>query len=201
MTGASGASLSGALRVVICWQNLPEPEAHDVAAERPVRRVVDRARRSCRPSWVCIRRRRRAPRARGHGTRPHRRATKPSAHPRGGLAAASCVPWTHRRSKVAVLGAGAWGTALAKLLAEKGDDVALWSRRPRRVRRRQHRGPRTRVISPASRLPEEPRRPRTTSPARIGGAGMIVFVVPSHATREVARAAAPLVQAARACPS
>ncbi len=30
--------------------------------------------------------------------------------------------------KVAVLGAGAWGTALAKVLAEKGDEVVLWAR-------------------------------------------------------------------------
>ena len=31
---------------------------------------------------------------------------------------------------VAVVGAGAWGTALAKLLAEKGEAVALWCREP-----------------------------------------------------------------------
>ena len=33
-------------------------------------------------------------------------------------------------SKTTVMGAGAWGTALAFLLADKGDDVVLWSRRP-----------------------------------------------------------------------
>lgn len=31
---------------------------------------------------------------------------------------------------VAVLGAGAWGTALAKVLADAGSDVRLWTRRP-----------------------------------------------------------------------
>ena len=32
-------------------------------------------------------------------------------------------------STTAVMGAGAWGTALAKLLAEAGGDVMLWARR------------------------------------------------------------------------
>jgi glycerol-3-phosphate dehydrogenase (NAD(P)+) len=32
-------------------------------------------------------------------------------------------------SKIAVMGAGAWGTALAKLLADAGGEVALWARR------------------------------------------------------------------------
>src|SRR5689334_5823146 len=31
--------------------------------------------------------------------------------------------------KVAVLGAGSWGTAFAKVLADAGSDVALWARR------------------------------------------------------------------------
>ena len=30
----------------------------------------------------------------------------------------------------AVMGAGAWGTALAKVLADAGNDVRLWARRP-----------------------------------------------------------------------
>nr|WP_264000052.1 NAD(P)H-dependent glycerol-3-phosphate dehydrogenase [Mycobacterium yunnanensis] len=32
--------------------------------------------------------------------------------------------------RAAVMGAGAWGTALAKVLADAGNDVTLWSRRP-----------------------------------------------------------------------
>jgi glycerol-3-phosphate dehydrogenase (NAD(P)+) len=32
--------------------------------------------------------------------------------------------------QAAVMGAGAWGTALAKVLADAGSDVALWARRP-----------------------------------------------------------------------
>lgn len=35
-----------------------------------------------------------------------------------------------RNGPVAVMGAGAWGTALAKVLADAGSDVLLWARRP-----------------------------------------------------------------------
>ena len=31
---------------------------------------------------------------------------------------------------VSVIGAGAWGTALAKLLVDKGETVTLWCREP-----------------------------------------------------------------------
>ncbi|MBN1836696.1 MAG: NAD(P)-binding domain-containing protein, partial [Spirochaetales bacterium] len=34
------------------------------------------------------------------------------------------------RRKVGVLGAGAWGTALAKVLAERGHRVGLWALEP-----------------------------------------------------------------------
>ena len=37
-------------------------------------------------------------------------------------------------TRVAVLGAGSWGTTFAKLLADGGADVALWARRPELAR-------------------------------------------------------------------
>ncbi|MFW2542008.1 NAD(P)H-dependent glycerol-3-phosphate dehydrogenase [Primorskyibacter sp. 2E107] len=37
-----------------------------------------------------------------------------------------CVPF----GRIAVLGAGSWGTALASILARNGHDVRLWARRP-----------------------------------------------------------------------
>jgi glycerol-3-phosphate dehydrogenase (NAD(P)+) len=38
------------------------------------------------------------------------------------------------RTRVAVLGAGSWGTTFAKILADGGADVALWARRPELAR-------------------------------------------------------------------
>jgi glycerol-3-phosphate dehydrogenase (NAD(P)+) len=48
-----------------------------------------------------------------------------------GLVSDNPVP-AHRR--VAVLGAGSWGTTFAKILADGGSDVALWARRPELAR-------------------------------------------------------------------
>jgi glycerol-3-phosphate dehydrogenase (NAD(P)+) len=94
--------------------------------------------------------------------------------------------------KVAVLGAGAWGTALAKLLADKGDDVVLWSRRRDLCDAVNEAGENARYL-PGARLPRNLQAGHDLG-AAIDGADLVVFVVPSHATREVARAAAPHVQ-------
>ncbi len=91
--------------------------------------------------------------------------------------------------KVAVLGAGAWGTALAQLLADKGADVVVWARR------RELCESINAARENARYLPGVPlaRGLRATDSiaAALDGAQMVVFVVPSHATRDVAREAAP----------
>lgn len=95
-------------------------------------------------------------------------------------------------NQVTVLGGGAWGTALAKLLADKGDHVTLWCRR----------GELARDIN-AARTNDKylPGAPLPTCliatddlRAAVKNAEMLVFVAPSHATREVARAAAAHVR-------
>jgi len=92
---------------------------------------------------------------------------------------------------VAVLGAGAWGTALAHLLADKGDDVVLWARRRDLCDAVNTSGENARYL-PDIKLSK--RIACTTDvETAVKGAKMVVFVVPSHATREVARAAAPFV--------
>ncbi len=93
--------------------------------------------------------------------------------------------------KVAVLGAGAWGTALAQLLAEKGDEVVLWGRRGDLCEAINGARENTRYL-PGITLSSSVRA-TDSMPAALEGAQMVVFVVPSHATREVAREAAPYV--------
>jgi glycerol-3-phosphate dehydrogenase (NAD(P)+) len=93
--------------------------------------------------------------------------------------------------RIAVLGAGAWGTALANLLAEKGGEVALWARRRELCDAVNATGENGRYL-PGVKLPPNLSCVHDLATA-VDGAKMLVFVVPSHATRDVARAAAPHV--------
>ncbi len=94
--------------------------------------------------------------------------------------------------KSAVLGAGAWGTALSKLLAEKGGTVSLWSRRRDLCNAVNESGENQRYL-PGVKLPRAVTCVSDVSLA-LEGAETIVLAVPSHAMREVARAAAPYMQ-------
>lgn len=86
--------------------------------------------------------------------------------------------------KVAVIGAGSWGTALAFLLGEKGLSVALWARGAEsaaaidadRCNRR---------YLPDVTLPETVRVTADLKQAA-DGAEAVVMVIPSHAMRETA---------------
>jgi glycerol-3-phosphate dehydrogenase (NAD(P)+) len=95
-------------------------------------------------------------------------------------------------AKVAVLGAGAWGTALAKLLAEKDDDVTLWARR-RELCDDVNRWRENARFLPGVRLPDNVVCTDDLG-ACLRESSLVVFVVPSDATREVARAAAPYIE-------
>uniref|UniRef100_A0A7C2E2G8 Glycerol-3-phosphate dehydrogenase [NAD(P)+] n=1 Tax=Ammonifex degensii TaxID=42838 RepID=A0A7C2E2G8_9THEO len=96
--------------------------------------------------------------------------------------------------RVAVLGAGGWGTALACLLAEKGYDVRLWARRTEHAAALNTARENVRYL-PGVRIPEGVLV--TASLAEVlETATVVVFAVPSHAFREVLRAALPEISPA-----
>ncbi|MBW1751489.1 MAG: NAD(P)-binding domain-containing protein, partial [Deltaproteobacteria bacterium] len=85
-------------------------------------------------------------------------------------------------NKTAVIGAGNWGTALAKLLADKGEQVVLWGHDPAQI--------------DALRRDRENRKylPGATLPANlqpvdnldcVADCDCVVMVVPSHGFRQV----------------
>jgi glycerol-3-phosphate dehydrogenase (NAD(P)+) len=95
-------------------------------------------------------------------------------------------------TRIAILGAGSWGTALAVHLARAGHDVALWGRDPRLVdemaRTRRNPTYMTEVELPPS------VRPEAALPSALADAAFVVAAVPSHGLRAVlceARAAVP----------
>jgi glycerol-3-phosphate dehydrogenase (NAD(P)+) len=91
-------------------------------------------------------------------------------------------------TRITVVGGGAWGTALADLLARKGDSVTLWAREPEVVEavNRQHANP---LFLPGAQL-----APALRAEADLAGAvrpaEVIVSAAPSHAVRPVMTEAA-----------
>ena len=83
----------------------------------------------------------------------------------------------------AVIGSGAWGTALALVLLENGHQVALWSYTDResQVLREQRENPMLKGVP----LPEE--LELTTDMACVKGCQMVVLATPSFAVRSTAR--------------
>lgn len=84
---------------------------------------------------------------------------------------------------MAVIGAGSWGTALAKLLSDKGHDVHLWAHRPEHVHQIRE------EKENSTYLPGFPLSDRLVPLADIHeavrGKAFIVMVVPSHVFRSV----------------
>jgi len=93
--------------------------------------------------------------------------------------------------QVAVIGAGAWGTALAKVLGDKGYPVRLWTRQEEHARDIARDRENVRYL-PSARLPSTV-YPTSSLGEALAGARFAVLVVPSHALRETLVAAAPAI--------
>ncbi|MBF6436212.1 NAD(P)H-dependent glycerol-3-phosphate dehydrogenase [Nocardia cyriacigeorgica] len=83
-------------------------------------------------------------------------------------------------TRAAVLGAGSWGTAFAKVLAEAGSDVTIWARRAEvaATLNAEHRNP---DYLPGIQLP--PVRATDDYHLALDGAELIVLAVPSQSLR------------------
>jgi glycerol-3-phosphate dehydrogenase (NAD(P)+) len=84
---------------------------------------------------------------------------------------------------IAVVGAGSWGTALAKVLADKGERVTLWGRSPEQLADIAEKRVNAKYL-PNAQLPAT----LTTEPVlerAVAGKKFVVSVVPSHTVREV----------------
>lgn len=88
-------------------------------------------------------------------------------------------------TRVAVLGAGSWGTALARHLANKGVPAQLWARTPELASRIAH----TRENAGYLKGVELPPQLTVTSDLReaLDRADVVLFVVPSHGLRALAQ--------------
>ena len=84
--------------------------------------------------------------------------------------------------KITVVGSGGWGTALALLLLENGNDVTLWSyhEAESNILRETHENPMLKGVQ----LPEELKF--TTDLASVKGCGLVVLATPSFAVRTTA---------------
>jgi glycerol-3-phosphate dehydrogenase (NAD(P)+) len=95
--------------------------------------------------------------------------------------------------RVAVLGAGSFGSCLAILCADRGHEVTLWTRDPALAETiaRERRNPRylKEIEFPAS------IRTSTDMQPALAGAEMVILAVPSHAVRETIAQARPWLPA------
>ena len=92
--------------------------------------------------------------------------------------------------KIAVLGSGGWGTALALVLLENGHDVTLWSytEEESAVLRQTGENPMLKGVA----LPKELKL--TSDLACVKGCGAVVLATPSFAVRTTAKDAASLLE-------
>ena len=93
--------------------------------------------------------------------------------------------------KTAVIGSGAWGTALALLLCRNGHDTTLWFRTEEKAAG--IRSSRVNPRLPNVRLPQELKI--SADPACVKGCDIVVIACPSFPIRSVCRTVAPYLDA------
>ena len=97
--------------------------------------------------------------------------------------------------KIAVIGGGAWGTALADLLARKGEQVTLWAREPEVVEGVNQSHVNEMFLPGASLAPAL--HAESDIAAAMHGVETVVSVAPSHAVRPVMADAAKALDRSR----
>jgi len=108
------------------------------------------------------------------------------------------VPDATLARQTAVIGAGAWGTALADLLARNGHAVTVWAYEPDVAESitQQHENPR---FLPGARLAPSVRATNDLA-AAVDGASLVCMATPSHLLRGILRQATPhLARSAPLC--
>lgn len=93
--------------------------------------------------------------------------------------------------KLGVVGAGSWGTALAKLLADKGYDLDLWIFE-QEVRAQIENERENKVFLPGFTLPQNI-FPTNDIKKAVSNKDLVLMVVPSHCMRDMASQMAPYV--------
>lgn len=93
--------------------------------------------------------------------------------------------------KIGVIGAGAWGTALAMLLADNGHDITLWMYE-KDLAEETERTRENRIYLPGFTLPASIRITPAMETA-VQGKALVLSVVPSHTVRTVTKLVAPFL--------
>ncbi len=94
--------------------------------------------------------------------------------------------------RIAVIGAGSWGTALAIMAARAGHDVSLWSRNAAVVDSINRNHVNATYLTDA-RIPNRVRATKDIA-AAVNGAELVILAAPSHATRRLLTTMAALLQ-------
>jgi len=95
--------------------------------------------------------------------------------------------------KIGIIGAGAWGTALAKLLAKKGNSVQIWCHENETAKNIIQNHVNTSFL-PDIDLPESV-RPNTDLLEVVCNSRILVIAVPSHVSRKIAKKILPGINA------